>query len=357
MQHRTWLKTGLIGITVVALASCGDPKAEATVSPLNAIWGEPVSQAEQRAQQLHQEESVAACMKGEGWEYTPIDWAAQFNDQPEYEDPSAPGYGEKYGYGVVRNFELYELPYLDENGQWTEEGGMRGDSVEDPNTDYLNSLSPDEQTEYYATMYGDQSSQEPEIDPDTGEQVWISPPLEEQGCYGKAQLEVYGEQAWNNQDFNDRYAELTEELENDVAIDDAEITWSDCMYDANPDYDFFGPNDTWTYAQNMLNEVRGMEPMELGPIKDVTFDSAEASVATMAPMPVDGGPGGGGNEDLRLPTEAELREVQEQEIALWKVDDKCQDESGLRDIRKNREQQIADELRQEFPQYIEGEGE
>jgi hypothetical protein len=338
------LVTGLAALAAV-LSACGDPAQESNASPLAAMFGEPESEAEMRANQLQQEEAVAGCMKAEGWEYTPIDYAAQWNDMPAYEDPNTPGYGEQHGYGIVYGFEVYELPYLDADGNYAEDGPMNGPGFEDPNAEYVGSLSPEEQNEYYISLSGDWSKYEqPEIGED-GEQVWESPPLEEQGCYGKAQHDVYGEQPYNDQDFNERQSELFEDLENDPAIDDAEITWSDCMFERNPDYDFFGPQDTYTYVQNMLNEARGIDPIE--PMPEGGFSSV-APAATVV-ISEDGKPGGGSQ---RLPTEAELDEIEAAEIELWKTDQKCSDESGLAEIRRQREQELVDTLRAEFPQYI-----
>ncbi len=67
--------------------------------------GDPV---EQRRQELEIQEKVADCMQAEGWEYTPVDWSAQMPESDvDMSDPEA--YGEKYGYGVMYNYETYEL--------------------------------------------------------------------------------------------------------------------------------------------------------------------------------------------------------------------------------------------------------
>ena len=141
MQRRTSARVlAVCAALAMSAAACGDPEAESAASPLNELWGEPESQAEMRAKQLAQEEAVATCMKAEGWEYTPVDYTAQFNDQPEWIDPSTPGYGEKYGYGIVYGYEVYEWPYIDEDGNYAEDSPMGGGSFEDPNMEYVNSL-------------------------------------------------------------------------------------------------------------------------------------------------------------------------------------------------------------------------
>jgi hypothetical protein len=62
----------------VALAACGDPDqaaSEPAASPLAELmgWDQQYNEVEGRAQQLEQEEAVAACMREEGFEYTPVD--------------------------------------------------------------------------------------------------------------------------------------------------------------------------------------------------------------------------------------------------------------------------------------------
>src|SRR5215216_1790415 len=111
-DRRLALLVTAMAVLAAALPACGDPQQESNASPLAAMFGEPESEADMRAKQLQQEEAVAGCMKAEGWEYTPVDYAAQWNDMPAYEDPNTPGYGEQHGYGIVYSFETCELPYL-----------------------------------------------------------------------------------------------------------------------------------------------------------------------------------------------------------------------------------------------------
>ena len=337
----------MVVATPFLVIACGDPEAASEASPLAAIYGEPLSPAEQRAQQLAIEEAVAQCMKDEGWEYTPVDYSAQFDDQA-YEDPTADGYGERYGYGIVRSYEIYEWPYLDDEGNYTGEGP--GGTFEDPNSDYVNGLTGDEQTEYYAALYGDQSQQEVSIDPATGEEIFNPPPLQEQGCYGKAQFDIVGEQPFNDQDFNDRLSALTEDLENDPTLEDAEIAWSDCMYETDPEYDFFGPNDTYEYVNGLLNEAKGLEQMPADPDTGMVEGGDGTEQVQMMTVTEDGEGIAYVGQPKKL-TEAQIRDLQETEITLWKADQRCLDESGYQDVRRDLEQEIADTIREEFPQF------
>lgn len=341
----------LAGAGAMLLGGCGDSGSASDASPLQAIWGEPESPAESRAKQLQHEEIVAQCMKDEGWEYHPVDWSAQMPDQ-EYEDPNEPGFGERHGYGVVYSYELYELPYIDEDGNQTGDGPM-GRDFEDPNMEYVEELTDSEREEYYIALQGDQMNQMPEIDPESGEEIWIAPPPEEQGCYGVASLEVYGDQPWSDQDFNERFSELTEQMANDPAIEDAEITWSDCMYDIDDSYDFFGPDDTWMYVDTILNEAKGLERVDVDPETGEVI-GGDGEQPTNGWMSDGDGNAWGYTGTQRRPSEAQLASVKEQEVSLWKADQKCQEESGLKDLRRRFEQDIVDAIREEFPELIRG---
>ncbi len=73
---------------MVLLGACGDggsggdgsESGDPADSPLSVLFGGGDSTAEARAKQLEQEEAVALCMKENGWEYTPVDWEAQFGN-------------------------------------------------------------------------------------------------------------------------------------------------------------------------------------------------------------------------------------------------------------------------------------
>jgi hypothetical protein len=356
-MHRRFAARSMVLVIVVPLvaAACGDPDQASTASPMNAIFGEPLSPAEERTRQLRQEEVVAECMRAEGWEYTPIDWMAQFNNQPEPDDFNAPDYGQKYGYGIVRSYELYEWPYLDDEGNWTDVGP--GGGFEDPNQDYVTSLTQDEQEQYYEALSGppfegptNTVAFDEDAPPDT---IFVAPSLEEQGCYGKAQLEVYGEQPWNDQDFNTRMGELQEELNNDPEIYDAEVVWSDCMYELNPDYDFGGPDDTYLFVSDELEAAKGGERVDVDPNTGEVIGQPGVYPENGWQSNEDGSEAWGYVGKRKKLTEAEIEEVRKVELELWKADQECQKETGLGELRRQREQEMVDTLREEFPEFIE----
>ncbi len=342
MQQATALATA----ASLMFTACGDDKAEsAERSPLEQIFGGPESPAESRKKQLEQEEFVAQCMKDAGWEYKPVDYSAQFPDDAGQEDYSSPEYAKKYGYGIVHNYEVYELPYIDENGEYS--GGQGGEFV-DPNQEYVNSLSQDEQDDYYAALYGAQSATEgTSVDGETADTIAIPSP-EEQGCQGKARQEIYGDELFNDQKFNDRFSELSEELENDPRIEESEIAWSDCMYEADASYDFLSPEETYQFMEKLMVAAKGQKIVPVDPDTGEVIGGDGTEQVEGWTSTEDGEAYGYVGKQKRI-AEDDLVELQAEELTLYKADQKCQDSSGYKKLRKDIEQELADTLLDEFP--------
>jgi hypothetical protein len=351
------VRVAIMACIIAGTAACGDDSSQSAAAdngPLAAIFGGNESPAESRRKQLAMEESMAQCMKDAGWEYKPVDYSAQFDVPGGEEQLSPKDFGEKYFYGTIYYYELYELPSLgtDENGV---PATMPGGTFVDPNQDYVNSLSSDEQSKYYADLYGE--PQEAPIMDDSGDGAVVEAvavPIEQQGCSGKAQQEVFGDQPFNNPDFNERFNELQQQLENDPRVYDAEIAWSDCMYEINPDYDFGASQDVYQYLQGLMSEAKGqkslpVDPETHQPIGD--FDENEGYSSTID---------SDGNEIAYVGTPKpiksdRLEELRTVEKALWQTDQKCQKDVGLADIRREVEQELADTLLQEFPELQQNE--
>lgn len=77
---------GAAALAAALLASCGGSSGgdggggapTTTISPLAELMGwTNESPTESRRKQLRIEELVADCMREQGWEYTPVDYAAQ----------------------------------------------------------------------------------------------------------------------------------------------------------------------------------------------------------------------------------------------------------------------------------------
>ncbi len=169
-------------------------------------------------QQQETEELVAQCMSEEGFDYIPVDQSqnsVNFDD----EDRETLEWVSEFGYGVNLTQEEQEELY-----------GSPEDFV-DPNQDYVMSLSESEMTEYYAVLYGQQDEV---MDPDE-EYVYN---WEDAGCYGWAQHEIQGDQAYEQEQFQeifDSMNSLYEDTQKDPRLKELNGEWASCMADAGYD--------------------------------------------------------------------------------------------------------------------------
>jgi len=326
----------LAATLVLSLAACGGGESSGDEganpddprnSPLARLFGYDSSPAEQRAKDLEMQQVMVECMKDEGWEYRAVDYSAQGGDfMAEFEeqmaDPEA--YGEKYGYGVVRNYEM--------------QGELGPTTFEDPNQDYVESLDPDEQTAYYEALYGASSSAEPVTD-DT---EFVMPSLEEQGCSGKAQLEVYGDSPMNDPDVQERMNELFEDAQDAPELQDAYDEWASCMADQDPSYEWTTPEEVVNSFWNRLSELQGFTSSD----GDEGGEGGDAGVVTAGTIVIDGS---GGDEQPEIDV-ADLEDLRADEIATWADDWACQQEADIAQVRLDVEQRLVDDLLAEFPE-------
>ena len=336
--RRTPLATGACVALTVLLAACGggggdEPAADLndpTQGPLAKLLGFDISPADQRAKELELQQVLVECMKAEGWEYQPVDYSSMgggFEDEYEEQISDPEAYGEKYGYGVVRGYEL-------------QPSFGTGTEFEDPNADYMNSLTMAEQQEYNAALYGEQSFSDDEAI-DSGEATeFVMPSLEEQGCYGTAQLEVYGDSPFNDPDMQERLNELFEDSESDPAVTEDYESWASCMTDRDPSYEYTNPSEVINGLYDRLNTLQGFEPF------DEEGDSGSGVIVS--------GTSGGLSDDQPEIDEADLEELRQDELTTWADDWACQQEVDLAQVRRDVEQRLADDLVAEFPELGEG---
>jgi hypothetical protein len=333
--RRTPLATGACVALTVLLAACGgggsDEAAadldDPTQGPLAKLLGFDISPADQRAKELEVQQVVVECMKAEGWEYQPVDSSSMgggFSEEYEEQISDPEAYGEKYGYGVVRGYEL--------------QPDFSGGDFEDPNADYVNSLSMAEQQEYDAALYGERSFGEGDAIDSEEATEFVMPSLEEQGCFGRAQLEVYGDSPFNDPDMQERLNELFEDGESDPAVTEAYESWASCMTERDPSYEYTNPREVINGFYDRLNTLQGFEPME---------------------EQGDGGSGvviaaGGSPDEQPEIDEADLEELRQDELTAWADDWACQQEVDLAQVRRDVEQRLADDLVAEFPELGEG---
>lgn len=349
-------------VGAMALSACGggggagDSEPEG-FGPLAELMGwEPEEPAEQRRKELKAEELAAECMRQEGFEYEPVDYQSQMPQQSEEDallastDPEA--FGAKYGYGVVYYYELYDEPGLrsgDGPGAMTQE-------FEDPNQDYVESLSESEMQDYYATLDGDPEIWEQPEDETGSSEVFVAPPLEEQGCRGKARLEVYGENpAESDPEFQQRMNDFWEDSQNDPRIEAANADWVECMGDELEGIELIDgpittPAEMYSYVDQLKMEAEGLEAEPYDESDPDAYSDDVYMVSSNDNDPDTPATAWVGKPAL-IP-EDELESLRAKEIALWKHDHECQEKTDITKVQREIEQELVDELTADFPDLV-----
>ena len=212
-----------IGLTLSACSVIGggstelDPEKSPLSEYMSAFYGNQ-DQDYYDEQNKKTEELVAECMNDDGWEYIPVDQTQFGSVDYDAEERNTEKWVATYGYGV--------------NLTQAEQDEMYGTSEEfdDPNQEYVSSLSETENTAYYAALYGPGPSEEDMNDDGSYEYSW-----EDGGCYGKAQHEVTGDQAYDQDQFKpifDAMGALYEDQSKDPRMKELDAKWASCMADA-----------------------------------------------------------------------------------------------------------------------------
>lgn len=346
--------------TVLLMAGCGSTKEEVAEEafnfqngPMAKLMGYDISPAEQRERELNVQQGVVECMKDEGWEYEAVDYSASNPYQDEYEEQMADpvAYGEKYGYGVVRNYELYEEPNIGEDD------GLDGPTFVDPNEDYVMSLSDSERDAYYEVLYGAPQEEQiyDESTPEGTQAEYLSPPLEEQGCQGTARLDVVGEDPTNDPEIQRALDDVFSAQQNDPRMETAENDWLDCMGDVTADHDLpdgtalDGVGSMYQIVESLKAAAMGQEMVPLDPDTGMPIGDYDESDMNSSFQNEDGTGYAVLGEQKIIPEDA-LERLRADELALWAKDWGCQKDAGIQDLRIQVEQDAVDDLVARFPQ-------
>ena len=304
---------------LLLLGGCSAESTEkdeaATTSPLEEYFGvlgesDPAAMA---AEQTELENFISTCMSDAGFEYIPrqvdeseYDWATE-----EMEDRETKEWVAKNGYG---------MSVSDEPTEVVEE------MPEDPNMDYVSSLSPSAQTAYNEALYGpDVWSTMTEEEMETYEYKW-----EEAGCQGAADHAV--------QNASDLYsapehAELFEAMQTlwettsaDPRTAQLNAEWADCMADAGYT-EFTTPEDAVTKVMEDSNALW----------ENVEYDKEDPEATTG-------------------PSDEALAEVREVELATAMADFTCKEDIGYTDeaakIQVELEEQFVKDHKAELDAFV-----
>lgn len=236
------------GASLLFTGCSGSPEVSEEDNPLWEYFsafdsGEEWTDERFEEQEKAQQESIAACMSKQGFEYTPDVQTAGISFSEEVTEEDGPEWGtvefaKEYGYGIVA---------------WPDSMGGEEDFVEyvDPNEDYINSLSESEQMAFYDALHGPSPTEEEyELMEEEDNYEWNP---ENQGCWGEAMDETNADPAADLYD-DPEFADLFESLDllwSNIESDDRIVTmnrdWVACMSEAG-----FTAASTRDETQNQL---------------------------------------------------------------------------------------------------------
>jgi hypothetical protein len=323
-------------LLIALVAGCGGgskastTKTKQSASPFEDLFGN-TDQMKERQRKV--EEKMAQCMKDKGWTYTPIDVDRAFGS-PTGEDFDEATFRQKYGYGI--------------SIQPDQQIGVDNKPFVDPNGEYVNKLPESEQQQYYKDLEGAESIL-PEA-PINNEPITAPPLSDRKGCRAEGERSVGGN-IFDDPKFSKALETLGQGFESDPRIAEANDKWSVCMKQGG--YTYAKPDDIFQDLQNRMTVLQGGDPTDFGqggPVASVASatTAAPAGKPIDGPIPIEGGGiGTGGN--YREPDPAELKKLQADELAIAKVDADCT-KKHLEKVRKQVEQELYDQIIQQFPE-------
>lgn len=279
-----------------------------------------------RQREREMQEKIAECMAAEGFEYTPFvfEESVSFAPPAEEEELSENEWKLKYGYGMFAEMLL-----------WEDEGQEHfGEEMEDPNWEYMDTLSESERMAYEKALWGDWEAFDDEREFDEeGNEIWVEPDWSEiGGCQNIVQQEYYG-------DRDEAFAELDKELQpawaqfelwinTDPKVVELRRAWSSCM--AEKGYDFESEEDISEHLEQLSEDLWSQQE-EPPPDWEPTEEEIEAM-----------GPWGPGID------EADIRALADEELAIAAADVECAGDmfDVMEEIRKEYEAKFIEQYRE-----------
>lgn len=311
-------------------------------SPIAEFLGQDIdfnsedSQAEYEAQARDVEQKVAACMAEEGFEYTPVD-QSQYTQMTTVEEELpyfSDEWVEKYGFGITtqrfsQSMLNDELVGYDDSMN----GSAEAEAFEDPNSEYVESLSPAEQEAYYAALHGDQ----PEFDENATEEE-MNEAYEDfvpTGCQNTAWEEENPSQNFY-QEFNDDLNDMYQRIEADPAVTKYRDEVTACVAEEGLVY----TNQEDLYSR-WEQDLSSLDPFASGdPFEGTGLNPEEMSQEELDEFFQTG-------NKLDAEALAKLAEIQAEELELARVVIECgggplKEEAVLSDARVALEQEFLD---------------
>ncbi|GAA2065538.1 hypothetical protein [Leifsonia soli] len=291
----------VLAVTSAALTGCaGDATSsslDAKDSPLYKILG-PLGGLDDKEALRKQERAVqkaaAQCMTDEGFEYKPSDSAASTITVGGPDSEKSEDWVSKNGYGFSR--------------------GLNSEK-DDPNQDYVDSLSDTQQTAYYEALYGPATEAgADDADADGGTEAEGGTTAT--GCLNEAYRSVTKTSFWEDEKYKkllDSASALFEKVEKSPAVKKAAANWSDCMADAG-----YSEMDTKADAMNHVSE-------KMSALYDAPGDAT-------------------GDGQPSEPSAADIKEFRDLEIKVALADFRCDAKTGY----ENAKLAVQFELEEKF---------
>jgi hypothetical protein len=307
---RTTAVAALAAAVTLALAACGGGEPEPTPTPteeestpLETLMRDYLgdwSNEDVTRQLVLMEDRIATCMAEQGFDYTPVDYAAMELDLTgeglDLEWGSAE-FAAQYGYGITTN------PVLGEDAE----------TPEDPNEEYVAAMSPSEQEAYYVALYGENYAETSTESAVAQDYDW-----QDAGCTGRAQNEVLsggGDQDDQFTALQDEMVQMMQSAADDPRLAQVNADWAACMADAGfADLAKVGDAEAALTAEVMALQESALSDAALA---DPT-DPADPAVAAQ----------------VEAALAAQLAEITPREIDTAVADAECRADVGYDDAKR-----------------------
>ncbi len=278
-------------------------------------FDEEAAQAQAQEQERLVQEQIAVCMRGEGFEYKPVDYgganfgvAVDDSSLPEAEQWGSRAWTEKYGFGITTQRFPQAQVGPDLVGYDDSLYGGPGEEFVDPNQEYIDGLTPDEQTAYFAALYGAQDQypvfpwEEEGRDPTDAEIEEMNRFWEEEyvptGCQNEAyestngnngfgpDEEIYGQ--WE-EEFGTLMEDMYERVQASPELIEYRAGVEACVSEKG--FDYLVQDEMYTYFENKMQEI-GLDyqdPLEGVDTTDFTDEDFQAAYEEYQnkPLPAD----------------------------------------------------------------------
>ncbi|MFC7623590.1 hypothetical protein [Microlunatus sp. GCM10028923] len=291
-----------------------DPGADPTSRPLDAYLNPPVDKDKSKADQQAYQEALARCMKGQGFDYTPV--PPQDPIEPPKIDLTDRGWVEKYGYGITTR----------------DEGPII--MPDDPNQKRLDGMSKKQREAYQKALYGKGGGMA--VTRGGGGGIPMNTGGGDTGCSGTAQKEVFpNSKPVDFQEFQDLF-EAIGKLDQQVAADSRVaplITeWAGCL--AGAGYSGFAKiNDAQDSIMKKWADLNGWK-----------YEGGDRGGVSM---------GFPGSSEGKGPDPEKAAKLRAEEIKLALADVGCRGDypKTSETVRRELEQRFIEEHRSELERY------